>query len=57
MRMALRRSEGADGERQPEYQAPFRGAWVQVWRGEALLRERVNPPKSDAGVPPVDQRA
>ena len=24
----------------PEYQAPFRGAWLQVWRGEALLVAR-----------------
>jgi 4-amino-4-deoxy-L-arabinose transferase-like glycosyltransferase len=24
----------------PEYQAPFRGAWVQVWRGTALLVAR-----------------
>ncbi len=24
----------------PEYQAPFRGAWVQVWRGAALLVAR-----------------
>jgi hypothetical protein len=21
----------------PEFQAPYRGAWIQVWRGEALL--------------------
>jgi 4-amino-4-deoxy-L-arabinose transferase-like glycosyltransferase len=25
------------GDAAPEYQAPFRGAWVQVWRGAALL--------------------
>jgi len=24
----------------PEYQAPFRGAWVQVWRGTAILVAR-----------------
>jgi hypothetical protein len=24
----------------PDYQAPFRGAWVQVWRGSALLVAR-----------------
>jgi 4-amino-4-deoxy-L-arabinose transferase-like glycosyltransferase len=24
----------------PEYQAPFRGAWLQAWRGEALLVAR-----------------
>ena len=27
----------------PEYQAPFRGAWVQVWRGAALLEARPAP--------------
>jgi 4-amino-4-deoxy-L-arabinose transferase-like glycosyltransferase len=29
-----RRAAGPGG---PELQAPFRGAWLQVWRGEALL--------------------
>ena len=24
----------------PDYEAPFRGAWVQLWRGEALLAVR-----------------
>jgi 4-amino-4-deoxy-L-arabinose transferase-like glycosyltransferase len=24
----------------PEYQTRFRGAWLQLWRGDALLRER-----------------
>ena len=24
----------------PEYQTPFRGAWLQVWRGEVLLVSR-----------------
>ena len=28
------------GNAAPEYQAPFRGAWVQVWRGAALLVAR-----------------
>ncbi|MEO8143459.1 MAG: glycosyltransferase family 39 protein [Betaproteobacteria bacterium] len=28
------------GTAAPEYQAPFRGAWVQVWRGAALLETR-----------------
>ncbi len=32
-----RRDGGANGL---EYQAPFRGAWLQVWRGEALLVAR-----------------
>ena len=31
---------GATGNAAPEYQAPFRGAWVQVWRGTALLVAR-----------------
>ena len=30
----------ATAEGGPEYQAPFRGAWVQVWRGTALLVAR-----------------
>ena len=30
----------AKGTVAPEYQAPFRGAWVQVWRGAALLVAR-----------------
>ncbi|MEW6690453.1 MAG: glycosyltransferase family 39 protein [Pseudomonadota bacterium] len=30
----------AAGAAQPEYQGPFRGAWVQVWRGRALLEAR-----------------
>jgi len=30
----------ATAEGGPEYQAPFRGAWVQVWRGGALLAAR-----------------
>lgn len=32
-----RRSAGAGG---PEFEAPFRGAWLQVWRGDALLAAR-----------------
>jgi hypothetical protein len=28
------------GDAAPQYQAPFRGAWVQVWRGAALLVAR-----------------
>ena len=34
-----RRHDGPGGSG-PEYQAPFRGAWVQVWRGAALLVAR-----------------
>jgi 4-amino-4-deoxy-L-arabinose transferase-like glycosyltransferase len=30
----------ATAEGGPEYQAPFRGAWMQAWRGEALLVAR-----------------
>ena len=29
-----------NGSAAPDYQAPFRGAWVQVWRGTALLVAR-----------------
>ena len=32
--------DGNAGNAAPEYQAPFRGAWVQVWRGTALLVAR-----------------
>ena len=31
-----RRHAGAGA--QPQYEAPFRGAWIQVWRGDELLR-------------------
>ena len=34
-----KRHDGKDGAG-PQYQAPFRGAWVQVWRGAALLVAR-----------------
>ncbi len=30
-----------DGAR-PEYEGPFRGAWIQVWAGQALLASRSN---------------
>jgi len=30
----------AGGKAGPEYQSPFRGAWLQLWRGEALLVAR-----------------
>jgi len=33
----------ATAEGGPDYQAPFRGAWLQVWRGEALLAARPAP--------------
>lgn len=35
-----RNRHDAKGGAGPEYQAPFRGAWVQVWRGAALLEAR-----------------
>jgi len=35
-----RRRDDGKGDAAPEYQARFRGAWVQVWRGEALLVAR-----------------
>ena len=31
---------GAKADAAPEFEAPFRGAWVQVWRGAALLVAR-----------------
>jgi 4-amino-4-deoxy-L-arabinose transferase-like glycosyltransferase len=34
------RRHEATGGAGPEYQGPFRGAWVQVWRGAALLVAR-----------------
>jgi len=37
--VAQKRHDAATGAG-PEYQAPFRGAWVQVWRGAALLVAR-----------------
>jgi len=36
----MRHPADAKGDTAPEYQAPFRGAWVQVWRGTALLVAR-----------------
>ena len=38
--MIERSRHGEKGNAAPEYQAPFRGAWVQVWRGAALLVAR-----------------
>jgi 4-amino-4-deoxy-L-arabinose transferase-like glycosyltransferase len=35
--MTVERERAGSG---PEYQAPFRGAWLQLWRGEALLVAR-----------------
>jgi hypothetical protein len=36
--MTVERGRAPEGG--PEYQAPFRGAWLQLWRGEALLVAR-----------------
>ncbi len=38
--IAVERSRAPAGAVAPEYQAPFRGAWLQVWRGEPLLMAR-----------------
>ncbi|TAK38562.1 MAG: glycosyltransferase family 39 protein [Betaproteobacteria bacterium] len=38
--IVVERNRHAGGDRRPEYETPFRGAWIQVWRGEALLLER-----------------
>jgi hypothetical protein len=38
--MTVERSRVPVGATGPEYQAPFRGAWLQLWRGEALLVAR-----------------
>jgi len=39
-RRAPERAGGSATAGGPEYQAPFRGAWLQLWRGEALLVAR-----------------
>lgn len=36
--MTVERTRAPEGG--PEYQAPYRGAWLQLWRGEALLVAR-----------------
>jgi len=36
--MTVERGRAPEGG--PEFQAPFRGAWLQLWRGEALLVAR-----------------
>jgi 4-amino-4-deoxy-L-arabinose transferase-like glycosyltransferase len=38
--LTVERSRYAGAGKGPEYQAPFRGAWFQAWRGEALLVAR-----------------
>ncbi|MFY9314590.1 MAG: glycosyltransferase family 39 protein [Burkholderiales bacterium] len=38
--LTVERTRFAEGGSGPEYQARFRGAWVQLWRGEALLVAR-----------------
>jgi 4-amino-4-deoxy-L-arabinose transferase-like glycosyltransferase len=38
--MTVERRRAAEGATGPEFQAPYRGAWLQLWRGEALLVAR-----------------
>lgn len=38
--MTVERRRAPEGEGGIEYQAPFRGAWLQLWRGDALLQAR-----------------
>jgi 4-amino-4-deoxy-L-arabinose transferase-like glycosyltransferase len=38
--LAVEHARVAEGANAPEYQARFRGAWLQLWRGEALLLAR-----------------
>jgi 4-amino-4-deoxy-L-arabinose transferase-like glycosyltransferase len=38
--LAVERSRYPDGKTAPEYQVRFRGAWLQLWHGEALLVAR-----------------
>jgi hypothetical protein len=40
--ITVERARAAPGAAQPEYQAPFRGAWLQVWRGPDLLQARTD---------------
>ncbi len=41
--MTVERSRYEGGGTGPEYQARFRGAWLQLWRGDALLQSRPAP--------------
>jgi hypothetical protein len=36
--IVVERKRHADAGVRPQYEAPYRGAWIQVWRGEELLR-------------------
>ena len=38
--ITVERNRFAGGGTAPEFEAPFRGAWVQAWRGDALLAAR-----------------
>jgi len=38
--LTVERTRAAEGEAGAEFQWPFRGAWLQLWRGEALLVAR-----------------
>ncbi|MGH8675039.1 MAG: hypothetical protein ACREVG_12100, partial [Burkholderiales bacterium] len=38
--IVVERNRHAGAGARPQYEAPFRGAWIQVWRGEELARLR-----------------
>ena len=38
--ITVERTRHAGTGLRPQYEAPFRGAWIQVWRGEELARLR-----------------
>lgn len=41
--IVIERNQYAGTSLRPVYEAPFRGAWVQVWRGDALLAAHAKP--------------
>ncbi|MBI2754363.1 MAG: glycosyltransferase family 39 protein [Betaproteobacteria bacterium] len=41
--LVVERKQYPVGVNRPDFEAPFRGAWIQVWRGEALLAARAKP--------------
>ena len=38
--IVVERNRYAGAGARPQYEAPFRGAWIQVWRGDELARLR-----------------
>ena len=38
--ITVERARAAGGGARPEFETPFRGAWLQIWRGAALLAAR-----------------